>query len=122
MEKILFVDDEPGLLKIEAIRLTKTGYEVFGAADGQGALDLARQKMPGLILLDVLLPVMNGDEVAKMLKKDGQTKKIPIILISANVQDLEAKCEECGAESYLGKPFGSGELVGLVKKFLPVTA
>ncbi len=86
-KKILVVDDEPDLLKVTLLRLKKTGYEVFGCVDGQEALDLARQIMPDLIILDVYLPVINGDDVAKILKKDDELKHIPIILISASTSD-----------------------------------
>jgi CheY-like chemotaxis protein len=117
-KKILFVDDEADLLKVSSIRLRKTGYEVFEAKDGQEALDQARLRMPDLIVLDVFLPVMNGDEVARILKKDEKMKLIPIILISADVKTLEERAWECGANNYLAKVFGSGELVAMVKKYI----
>ena len=66
---LVVVDDEASLLKVTLLRLNKSGYEAFGAADGQSGLELARQKMPDLIILDVLLPDINGDEVAKILKR-----------------------------------------------------
>lgn len=115
-KKILFVDDEVDLLKVVSIRLKKTGYEVFEAADGQAALDLARSQTPDLIVLDVFLPVMRGDEVATILKKDENLKHIPIILISADVDTLEGRTLASGADGYLAKGFGSGELIEMVKK------
>jgi CheY-like chemotaxis protein len=122
MKKILFVDDETDLLKVSSIRLKKTGYEVFEAIDGQAALDQARQRMPDLIVLDVFLPVMNGDEVAKILKKDEQTKHIPIVLISADSKTLEARARESGADDFLAKVFDSGALVSMVKKYAPLSS
>jgi len=119
-KKILFVDDEADLLRVSTIRLRKTGYEVFEAIDGQEALDQARSKMPDLIVLDVFLPVMNGDEVAKILKRDEKLKSIPIILISADSKTLEERARVSGADDYLAKVFDSGALVSMVKKYAPL--
>ena len=117
-KKILVVDDEGDLLKVTLLRLQKTGYEVFGCADGQGVLEMARQFVPDLIILDVYLPVINGDEVARILKKDNELKHIPVILISAGTRALDEKAWNSGAEAYLKKPFEPEELVGLVKEVL----
>ena len=117
-KKILVVDDETDLLKVTLLRLKKIGYEVFGGADGRGALDLARQIMPDLIILDVYLPGINGDGVAKILKKDDELKHIPIILISASTRILDEKAWGSGADAYLRKPFEPEELIGMVKKIL----
>jgi len=117
-KKILIVDDETDLLKVTLLRLKKTGYEAFGSVDGRGALDLARQIIPDLIILDVYLPGINGDDVAKILKKDNELKHIPIILISATTRTLDVKARECGADGYLIKPFEPEELIGIVKKIL----
>ncbi|MEI7751298.1 MAG: response regulator [Candidatus Omnitrophota bacterium] len=119
-KKILFVDDEADLLMVLSIRLKKTGYEVFEAIDGQGALDQARLIMPDLIVLDVFLPVMNGDEVAKILKSDEKLKSIPIILISADSKTLQERARASGADDYLAKPFASGALVSMVNKYIPL--
>ena len=117
-KKILLVDDESGLLKVTLLRLNHSGYEAFGAADGQEGLDLVRQKMPDLIILDKVMPKMNGDEVARIVKKDEKLKKIPIILISAEVENMEQRASECGADSYLPKPFDAKELLGMIEKLL----
>ncbi len=117
-KKILIVDDEPDLLKVTLLRLKKTGYEAFGGVDGREALDLARQIIPDLIILDVYLPVINGDDVAKILKRDNELKHIPIILISATAKTLEERAMESGADAYLSKPFEPEELIGIVKKIL----
>jgi DNA-binding response OmpR family regulator len=117
-KKILIVDDETDLLKVTLLRLKKTGYEVLGCADGQGVVDTARQFIPDLIILDVYLPVINGDDVAKILKKDDELKHIPIILISASTRTLDEKTWGSGADAYLTKPFEPEELIGLVKKVM----
>jgi CheY-like chemotaxis protein len=117
-KKILVVDDENDLLLVTLLRLKHVGYEAFGAANGREALDLTRQKMPDLVLMDVLLPVMNGDEVAKALKKEESTKHIPIILISADAKFLEEKFAASGADGHLTKPFKSSDLIDLIKKYI----
>jgi two-component system, OmpR family, alkaline phosphatase synthesis response regulator PhoP len=117
-KKILVVDDEPDLLKVTLLRLKKTGYEVYSGTDGQEALDMARRVIPDLIILDVYLPVLNGDEVAKILKKDDKLKHIPIILISATTVTLGNLAGESGAVAYFSKPFESENLVGIIEKTL----
>jgi CheY-like chemotaxis protein len=117
-KKILVVDDESDLLKVTLLRLKKTGYETFGCADGQAVLDMARQIIPDLIILDIYLPVMNGDEVAKILKKDEQLKHVPIILISASTSTLDEKAWGSRANAYLKKPFEPEDLISTVKNIL----
>jgi len=117
-KKLLVVDDEPDLLKVTLLRLKKTGYEVFGCVDGQEALDLAREIIPDLIILDVYLPVISGDDVVKILKNDDELKHIPIILISASTRILDEKAWGSGAHAYLAKPFEPEELISTVKNIL----
>ncbi len=117
-KKILVVDDEPDLLKVLLFRLGKMGYEVFGAADGQQALDLARKIIPDLMIFDVYLPVINGDEVAKILKNDEKLKHVPVFLISATTHTLMERTKDSGSDAYFVKPFEPEELIGAVKKAL----
>ncbi len=118
MKKILFVDDEADLLKVLSMRLKKGGYEVFAAVDGPEALEMAFSKTPDLIILDVYLPGMNGDDVATILKKDEKTKTIPIILISADATTLEARFKKCGADGFLPKPIESKDLESMVEEHI----
>ncbi len=115
-KKILFVDDETDLRKVSTLRLRKTGYDVFEASDGQEALDQARSNMPDMIFLDVFLPVMNGDEVTRILKQDANLKKVPIVLISAASKNLEERARSCGADDFLAKAFDPGALVAMAEK------
>jgi CheY-like chemotaxis protein len=117
-KKILVVDDEAGLLAMTLLRLNKMGYDAFGGANGEEALDLARQRMPDLILLDKLMPKLNGDEVLRILKKDEKLKHIPVIMISAAVEDLEEKSRENGAAGFLFKPYETSELLDMIKKYI----
>ena len=115
---LLVVDDEASLLKTTLFRLNKSGYEAFGAVDGEKALVMVREKMPDLVLLDVYLPGMHGDEVAKILKNDPILKAIPIVLISAVDETLEEKARESGADGFLAKPFEAEELLAMIEKHL----
>ena len=120
-KKILVVDDEAGLLKAILIRLNNLGYEAFGGVDGQEALALARQRMPDLIILDVSLPKVDGDEIATLIKKNEKLKHIPIILISAMAETLKKKAKKIGASGYFSKPLEMEELLSRVEKYLPAT-
>lgn len=117
-KKILVIDDEPLLLKVVSVRLKRVGYEVFGGTNGQEALDLSRRIVPDLIILDLSLPDMRGEEVATLLKKDEKLKHIPIILFSAAAATIAQMAEECGADGYLAKPFEPEELISAVKTAL----
>ncbi len=116
-KKILVIDDEPDLLFIVSHGLKKRGYEVFGGRDGREVLALTPQLMPDLIILDLGLPVMNGDEVARLFKDDAKLKHIPIILISSIIGALNEKFAASGAEAFLYKPFEFDELLDLVNKY-----
>jgi CheY-like chemotaxis protein len=121
-KKILLVDDEAGLLKMTLLRLKVSGYEALGAVTGLEGLDLARREMPDLILLDVLLPGIDGGEVAKILKKDEKLKHIPVLLMSAEIETLEKRARESGADGYLFKPFETEDLLGMIHRHLTVQA
>ncbi|MFA6186755.1 MAG: response regulator [Phycisphaerae bacterium] len=117
-KKILIVDDEPDLLKVTLLRLKKAGYEVYGCADVREVLNIVRSIIPDLIILDVYLPVINGDDFTKILKKDAKLKYIPVILISATTRTLDERARDCGADGYLSKPFEPEELISMVEKTL----
>ena len=118
-KKILVVDDEPDILKLETFRLKKSGYEVATATDGREAFDLIQKEKPDLILLDLRLPIMDGYEVCKRLKADQELKHIPVILLTAStVGKIAGTAKELKADDYLTKPFHLQELLAKVKKFL----
>ncbi|MDO8535637.1 MAG: response regulator [Candidatus Omnitrophota bacterium] len=117
-KRILVVDDEPDILKILSLRLEKAGYDVIGGRDGREALDLARQMMPDLIILDVYLPDINGDDIAKILKADKKLKDIPIVLVSATATSVSKRAKECSASGCIAKPFEPEELMDMVNKIL----
>lgn len=119
VKKILIVDDEPDLLKIIVYRLRKMGYEISTVVNGREALDLLNIKIPDLILLDVLLPIISGYEVCRRIKSDLKLSRIPVVLLTAcNIRDVLKKAEEIGADDYLSKPFESKELLDKIRKFI----
>ena len=118
MSKILIVDDEPDVLAVTVVRLETSGYEVLVAKDSEEAIELLNNGNPDLILLDVSLPKMQGDELCKKLKSDMKFKHIPIILFTASAIRVPEKVEEIGADDYITKPFESGDLLYKIKKFI----
>ena len=117
--KILVIDDETELLKAISICLKASGYEVITAQDGQEGLEKAKASNPDLIILDVLMPKMDGYEVCRLLKFDEQYKSIPVIMLTAKVQDIDkAMGKKVGADDYITKPFETHDLIDKIKKNL----
>jgi len=103
-KKILVVDDEPLILRVVSSRLKVNGYDVITASDGQEAFDKARNENPDLIVLDVMLPKMDGYKVCRLLKQEEKYRHIPIMMFSARVQtEDQEKGLEAGANYYLTK-------------------
>ncbi len=116
--KILVVDDEPDLLKVTVLRLKTKGFDVISAVNGEEAVRLAREQKPDLILLDLRLPDMFGDEVCRRIRAIDQIKMVPIILFTASTNNVFAAVKASGADDYLTKPFEPDALLEKVKKFL----
>ena len=121
--RILIADDNPDNLDIFRTRLTAHNYEVLTATDGEEALAVAREKQPDLILLDVMMPKMDGVEVCRHLKADPSLPFMPIIMVTAKAgsQDVVTALE-AGADEYLTKPVDHGPLVARVKSMLRLKA
>ena len=118
-KKILLVDDEINILTMVEARLIGNGYEVVTASDGQEGLTKARTENPDLIILDIMLPKLDGYKVCRMLKFDEQHKHIPIILLSARTQDSDQEVgKQQGADAYITKPFQQEVLLGKIKELL----
>jgi len=118
-EKILIVDDEKDIVKMLDYNLKKEGFRIISANDGEDALDLAVREHPDLIILDLMLPGMDGLEVCKALKKESKTAKIPIIMLTAKAQEADKIVGlELGADDYVTKPFSPRELIARVKAVL----
>jgi DNA-binding response OmpR family regulator len=119
MPKILVVDDEPDAVELVEFNLKAHGYEVVTAADGAEALHKARQGLPDLILLDLMLPEVDGLDVCKLLRRDQATSGIPIIMLTAKAAEIDRVLGlELGADDYVTKPFSPRELVLRVKNML----
>lgn len=118
-KRILLVDDEPDFLDMVKTRLEASGYEVITAADGQQGLDKAKKEKPDLIILDLMLPKMDGYKVCGLLKKDTRYSGIPLIILTARAQGEDMKLgEELGADAYIIKPFDAAALLGKIEGFL----
>lgn len=115
--RILVADDDPVILRLLEVNLGLEGFEVETAAGGEEALAQAKEDPPALILLDVMMPGMNGWDVARSLKGDRHTAAVPVILLSARAQDEDRRRgEELGVEAYITKPFDPAELAALIRR------
>ncbi len=117
-KRILVIEDEMDVLKMTVFRLKKAGYDVLTADDGKKGLETAEQERPDFIFLDLNLPVMDGYEVCRELKKDEELKKIPVVILSASSDGIKEKSIEIGADDYIIKPYEPQELLNKIEKFL----
>ena len=119
MARILIVEDEANIVKLISIRLERLGHSINSADNGVAALDIAREITPDLILLDVMIPVLNGFQVLQRLKADSATAPIPVLMLTArgHERDIVAGIEG-GADDYIIKPFSFPELIARVSTAL----
>ena len=117
--KILIVDDEASIRELLQLNLQRAGYEVLEAADGQQAIQLAGEQQPDLILLDIMLPGIDGFEVCRTLKSDAVLARIPVIMLTARDEEIDKVLGlELGADDYAVKPFSTRELLARIKAVL----
>ena len=117
--RILVVDDEIYIVHILDFSLGMEGYEVITALDGEQALEKARSEKPDLIVLDIMMPKLDGYETCKRLKADAGTKDVPVILLSAKGRNVDQKVGfEVGADDYITKPFSPRKLVERINAIL----
>ena len=117
--RILVVDDEPDAIELIRFNLKASGYEVLTAEDGEEALAKARKFSPDMILLDVMLPEIDGLEVCKILRRDPATASLPIIMLTAKASEIDRVLGlEFGADDYVTKPFSPRELMLRVRNLL----
>lgn len=117
--RILLIEDDQDMVSAIRLRLEANNYEVLVAQDGLEGLDKARSEKPDLIILDVMLPKMDGFKLCRMLKFDEKFKNVIIIILSAKVQKSDIlRGKEVGAEAYITKPFKSEELLKKIKELL----
>ena len=116
-KKILAVDDEKHIVRLIQVNLERQGYEVLPAYDGKEALQKVGEERPDLIVLDVMMPYMDGFEVLQNLRRDPTTRDIPVIMLTAKAQDADVfRGWQSGVDCYLTKPFNPMELVSFVKR------
>ena len=119
MSKILIAEDERDIRDLITFTLGFAGFEVVSAANGEEAVNLARQEIPDLILMDVRMPRMTGYEACALIKKDAKLKDIPVIFLSAKGQDSEIQTGlQAGATDYLLKPFAPDQLTERIQAVL----
>ncbi len=122
-KKILVVDDEPDIVKLLFARLKAAGYTPLAAYDGEEALKAVRESRPDLIVLDIMLPKLDGYQVCRLLKFDTQTSMIPIILLTARAQDADRKMGmDVGADAYINKPFDAPTVFKKIEELLKKSA
>ena len=119
MEKILYADDDVDILMMSKEILTREGYEVIPAKDGNEALSLAKKNLPDLIILDYRMPGLDGKEVCEALKNDAQTKDIPVIMVTAYPAEKERSLSS-GAVDFITKPVEKADLLLRIRSVLKV--
>lgn len=117
---VLIADDEADIVETLQFMLESDGFEVLTAYDGEEALKIARRAIPDIILLDVMMPKINGYKVSRLLKFDKKFQDIPILMITARSQEEDKLIgEETGADEYITKPFDIANVIDLINKYLP---
>jgi two-component system alkaline phosphatase synthesis response regulator PhoP len=117
--KILVVDDEVNITQILEFSIGAEGYEVVTAANGEEAIDKARREQPDLIILDVMMPKIDGYEACRILKANPLTKSIPVVLLTAKGRDIDKRLGyEVGATDYIIKPFSPSKLIDRIHQLL----
>jgi len=119
MKKILIADDKPEVVELVRVTLEGEDYQILSAFDGEEALEKIRKEKPDLILLDIVMPKIDGFEVLSKLKNDSQTKDTPVIILTAQGQKVDQeKGRRLGAQDYITKPFSPSALLNKIEELL----
>ena len=119
MQRVLIVDDDPDIQRLVGYNLTQAGFEIAGAASGRKALESVQKQPPDIIVLDIMLPDIDGMEVCRTLRQGDASRRIPIIMLTARGEEIDRVIGfELGADDYVAKPFSPRELVLRIKSIL----
>lgn len=119
-EKILVVEDEPTNQEVAEVILASEGFEVLLAGNGQEGIDMARRAKPDLIVMDILMPVLDGLSATRELKSDPETAHIPILVVTAKASHSDrGAAEAAGCDAFLAKPYRNSVLVEAIRQLLP---
>ena len=116
-KRVLICDDDPVILRLLEVNLELEGYQVLSAHNGQEALEIAQNELPDLIVMDIMMPRLNGYEAAEVLKSNTDTASIPVVFLSAKAQQSDIdRGKAYGVDEYLTKPFDPGDLLDVVER------
>lgn len=120
--KVLLVDDDPLMHRLYRPHIERAGYQVFSAQTGIGAIEIAKHECPQLIVMDIMMPQMDGLSAIREIKREEATKDIPVIVVTANPQYHLSQKESqwAGATCFLTKPFGPASLVAEIQRLVPI--
>ncbi|MBZ0224097.1 MAG: twitching motility response regulator PilH [Dokdonella sp.] len=122
MSKVLIIDDSPSQLVSMKRAVEKLGHEVVTAEDGAAGVEAAKRELPDLILMDVVMPNLNGFQATRTISKDASTSHIPIVLVTTKDQDTDRVWGmRQGAKAYVTKPIDDAELMRVIKEYLPAS-
>ena len=117
--RILIVEDEPGLADVTRQQLEQAGYEAEVVLSGEEAITLVRSKEPDLVLLDLMLPNMDGYDVCSVLKQDIRTQRIPVLVVTMKFHEKDRRrAEECGADAFVSRPWKTDALLAKIQMLL----
>lgn len=118
-KKILIIDDDPVITDLLRLLLDSNGYQVISSSEAIGGIELAKQEKPDLILLDVMMPIMNGYQACRLLKGDSEYRHIPIVMLTARSQEVDERTgKEVGVNAYLQKPYDEVKLLAVIAGLL----
>lgn len=122
--RVIYIEDEPEMIDLVRLILSRKGYDVLGANGGREGLDMIRQEKPDLVLLDLMMPDLDGWDVYQQMKADEATRAIPVIVITAKAQSIDKVLglHIAKVEDYISKPFSPNELIASVERVLKITA
>ena len=119
-QKILIVDDDPLMPLLLQHHLERAGYQVISAQNGRQALEVAARELPQLIVMDIMMPELDGLTAVRQLKKNEATKEIPVIVIATSAHRMvQQEAEVAGAAAFLMKPFGPAQLLADIRRLIP---